>query len=146
MATLKSGLILAENEHLVVELEAELWATSSNPIALLIGNIVKFLNLLIGFKRKGYVVITDQRVVEIIQFKALWVLNTGKSVKYVLPSSVKEVGYTKEGTCFGCFCQAYNLYYDAFTQRTSVLLSDVDEAGAQKVVDAFYKAISASQK
>lgn len=146
MATLKSGLILAENEHLVVELEAELWATSSNPIALLIGNIVKFLNLLIGFKRKGYVVITDLRVVEIIQFKALWVLNTGKSVKYVLPSSVKEVGYTKEGTCCGCFCQAYNLYYDAFTQRTSVLLSDVDEAGAQKVVDAFYKAISASQK
>lgn len=146
MATLKSGLILGENEHLVVELEAELWATSSNPIALLIGNIVKFLNLLIGFKRKGYVVITDLRVVEIIQFKALWVLNTGKSVKYVLPSSVKEVGYTKEGTCCGCFCQAYNLYYDAFTQRTSVLLSDVDEAGAQKVVDAFYKAISASQK
>lgn len=146
MATLKSGLILAENEHLVVELEAELWATSSNPIALLIGNIIKFLNLLIGFKRKGHVVITDQRVVEIIQFKALWVLNTGKSVKYVLPSSVKEVGYTKEGTCCGCFCQAYNLYYDAFTQRTSVLLSDVDEAGAQKVVDAFYKAISASQK
>ncbi|MBO8455198.1 MAG: hypothetical protein IAC08_02190 [Bacteroidetes bacterium] len=146
MATLKSGLILGENEHLVVELEAELWATSSNPISLLIGNIVKFLNLLIGFKRKGYVVITDLRVVEIIQFKALWVLNTGKSVKYVLPSSVKEVGYTKEGTCCGCFCQAYNLYYDAFTQRTSVLLSDVDEAGAQKVVDAFYKAISSSQK
>ena len=146
MATLKSGLILGEKEHLVVELEAELWATSSNPISLLIGNIVKFLNLLIGFKRKGYVVITDLRVVEIIQFKALWVLNTGKSVKYVLPSSVKEVGYTKEGTCCGCFCQAYNLYYDAFTQRTSVLLSDVDEAGAQKVVDAFYKAISSSQK
>lgn len=146
MATLKSGLLLAENEHLVVELEAELWATSSNPLSLLIGKIVKFLNLLIGFKRKGYVVITDLRVVEIIQFKALWVLNTGKSVKYVLPSSVKEVGYTKEGTCFGCFCQAYNLYYDAFTQRTSVLLSDVDEAGAQKVVDAFYKAISSAQK
>lgn len=146
MATLKSGLLLGENEHLVVELEAELWATSSNPISLLIGKIVKFLNLLIGFKRKGYVVITDLRVVEITQFKALWVLNTGKSVKYVLPSSVKEVGYTKEGTCFGCFCQAYNLYYDAFTQRTSVLLSDVDEAGAQKVVDAFYKAISSAQK
>ena len=82
---------------------------------------------------------------EIIQFKSLWVLNSGKNVKYVLPSSVKEVGYTKEGTCFGCFCQSYNLYYDAFTQRTSVLLSDVDEAGAQKVVDAFYKAISAVQ-
>ena len=145
MANLKSGLILGENEKLVVELEAELWATSSNPIARLIGSIVKLINLILGFKRKGFVVITDKRVVEIIQFQALWVLNTGKNVKYVLPSSVKEVGYTKEGTCFGCFCQSYNLYYDAFTQRTSVLLSDVDEAGAQKVVDAFYKAISAAQ-
>ena len=136
---------MGEDEHLVVELEAELWATSSNPIAKLIGGIVKFINLIFGNKRQGYVVITDKRVVEIIQFKALWVLNAGKNVKYVLPSSVKEVGYTKEGTCFGCFCQSYNLYYDAFTQRTSVLLSDVDEAGAQKVVDAFYKAISAAQ-
>lgn len=145
MANLKSGLILGEDEHLVIELEAELWATSSNPIARLIGAVVKFINLILGNKRQGYVVITDKRVVEIIQYKALWVLNAGKNVKYVLPSSVKEVGYTKEGTCFGCFCQSYNLYYDAFTQRTSVLLSDVDEAGAQKVVDAFYKAISAAQ-
>lgn len=145
MANLKSGLILGEDEHLVIELEAELWATSSNPIARLIGGIIKFINLIFGNKRQGYVVITDKRVVEIIQYKALWVLNAGKNVKYVLPSSVKEVGYTKEGTCFGCFCQSYNLYYDAFTQRTSVLLSDVDEAGAQKVVDAFYKAISAAQ-
>ncbi|MBO8486134.1 MAG: hypothetical protein IAB78_06890 [Bacteroidetes bacterium] len=145
MANLKSGLILGEDEHLVVELEAELWAASSNPIAQLIGAVVKFLNLLLGNKRQGYVVITDKRVVEIIQFKALWVLNTGKNVKYLLPSSVKEVGYIKEGTCCGCFCQSYNLYYDAFTQRTSVLLKDVDEAGAQKVVDAFYKAISAAQ-
>ena len=43
MANLKSGLILGEDEKLVVELEAELWATSSNPIALLIGKIIKFI-------------------------------------------------------------------------------------------------------
>ncbi|MDR1543169.1 MAG: hypothetical protein LBS50_01910 [Prevotellaceae bacterium] len=145
MANLKSGLILGEGENLVMELEAELWASSSNPMAKLIGSVVKFLNLLLGNKRQGFVVITNKRVVEVIQFKALWILNAGKNVKYLLPSSVKEVGYTKEGTCFGCFCQSYNLYYDAFTQRTSVLLSDVDEAGAQKVVDAFYKAISSAQ-
>lgn len=145
MSKLKSGVILNEDEHLVMELEAELWASSANPLAKLWGSVVKFLNLLLGNKRKGFVVITDKRVVEVIQFKALWVLNTGKNVKYLLPSSVKEVGYTKEGTCFGCFCQSYQLYYDAFTQRTSILLSDVDEAGAQKVVDSFYKAIHAAQ-
>ena len=47
------------------------------------------------------IVITDKRVVEIIQAKACWVFNQGKNVKYVLPSSVKEVGYTQEGACCG---------------------------------------------
>lgn len=145
MAELKSGLILGQDEHLVMELEAELWASSQNPLARLWGQCVKFINLLFGNKRKGFIVITDKRVVEVIEFKACWVLNAGKDVKYVLPSSVKEVGYTKEGTCFGCFCQSYNLYYDAFTQRTSVLLPVSEEAEAQKVVDAFYKAISSAQ-
>lgn len=145
MANLKSGLILGADENLVMELEAELWATSQNPLVKLYAQIIKFINLILGNKRKGYLVITDKRVVEVIQFKALWVLNVGKGVKYVLPSSVKEVGYTKEGTCLGCFCQAYNLYYDAFTQRTSVLLPVSSEAEAQKVVDSFYKAICAAQ-
>lgn len=145
MEKLKSGLILQEGEKLVMELEAELWATNSNPLAKLIGLVIKFLNRLIGNTRHGYVVITDRRVIEVIQFKALYVLNAGRNVKFLLPSSIKEVGYTKEGVCCGCFCQAYTLYYDAFTQRTSVLLSDVDEAGAQKVVDLFYKAIAAAQ-
>ena len=142
---LKSGLILNEGEKLVIELEAELWATSQNPIAKLIGQIRKLLALITGSKREGYIVITDKRVVEIIQAKACWVFNQGKNVKYVLPSSVKEVGYTREGACCGCFCQAYNLYYDAFTQRTSVLLPVTEETEAQKIVDAFYKAISAAQ-
>lgn len=145
MEKLKSGVVLTEGETLVAELEAELWATSANPFAKLVGQVVKFINLILGNKRKGYVVITNKRVIEVIQFKALWVMNTGKNVRYVLPSSVKEVGYAKEGTFCGCFCQAYSLYYDAFTQRTSVLLSTSDEAEAQKIVDAFYKAISAAQ-
>lgn len=145
MEKLKSGVILTEGETLVAELEAELWATSANPIAKLVGQVVKFINLILGNKRKGYVVITNKRVIEVIQFTALWVLNAGKNVKYVLPSSVKEVGYTKEGTFLGCFCQAYSLYYDSFTQRTSVLLSVSEESEAQKVVDAFYRAISAAQ-
>lgn len=128
-----------------MELEAELWAASSNVFARLWGTVIKFVNLLLGNRRKGFLVITNKRVVEVIQFRACWVFNVGKNVRYVLPSSVKEVGYTKEGTCFGCFCQSYNLYYDAFTQRTSVLLTVDSDAEAQKVVDAFYRAISNAQ-
>ena len=145
MANLKSGLVLGEKEELVMELEAELWATSQNPIAKLIGKLRKLLALILGFRMNGYVVITDKRVVEILQRKACWVFNLGQNVKYVLPSSVKEVGYTKEGTCLGIFCQAYNLYYESFTQTTTVQLPIDDEKEAQKVVDAFYKAINAAQ-
>lgn len=146
MTKLQSGLILNEGENLVMELETELWATSSNPIAKIIGTVIRIINLILGNKRKGFIVITNKRVVEVVQFKALWVFNVGRNVKFVLPSSVKEVGYFKEGTLCGCFCQSYNLYYDAFTQRTSVLLGDVDsDAEAQKVVEAFYNAISAAQ-
>ena len=124
---LKSGIILNENENLVMELEAELWATSSNPIARLFGFLLKLLYFLFGIRRKGYVVITDQRVVEVTATKACWVFNVGKRTTYLLPASIKEVGYLKEGTFLGCFCQAYTLYYEGWTQRTSVLLKGVNE-------------------
>lgn len=144
MANMKSGVILNEGENLVMELEAELWATSSNPIAKLWGSIMKLIGMILGVRKEGYVVITDKRVVEVTRGKFFWVFDSGKVIRYLLPSSIKEVGYTKEPTFF-CFCQAYHLFYDAFTQRTSVLLSDVNEAGAQRVVDAFYNALNSGK-
>lgn len=56
---LKSGIVLAENENLVMELEAELWATSQNPFAQIWGQIKKLIGLFFGIKREGFVVITD---------------------------------------------------------------------------------------
>jgi hypothetical protein len=141
MAQLKSGIMLAEGETLVMELEAELWATSSNPIARIFGGITKFLFMIIGIKAKGFLVITDKRVVEVNTRIACWCITVGRHVKYVLPSSVKEIGYIRAATCL-CFCMSYHLYYDSFTQRTSILLKGADEAEALKTVNAFYAAIS----
>jgi hypothetical protein len=141
MAETKSGIILGEGEKLIVELEAELWATSANPVAQAIGEMRRVIFGLLGFKKKGFMIITDRRVVEMYNQINCYVFNTGKRVKYVLPSSVKEIGYTKKTTC-GFFCPAYYLYYEGFTQSTSILLKEYDEAGAQKIVDAFYNAIS----
>ncbi len=143
---LKSGIVLGENENVVMELEAELWATSQNPIAQIIGQIKKLLGLFLGIKREGFVVITDKRVVEVFQTKACWVLNTGKVVTYLMPNSIKECGYTKEGTVCGCFCQGYTFYYEAWTQQRAILLKDADEKEAQGVVDSFYKALLAAGK
>ncbi len=142
MKNLKSGLVLAEDENLIIELEAELWSTSSNFFAKLLGALKKVWNLIFGCKKIGYIIITDKRVVEISQEKACWVFNTSRNVKCVLPSSVKEVGYLKTGTFAGCCCQAYTLYYDSLTQRTSILLSKINsDHEAQVIVDAFYRAL-----
>ncbi len=43
MAQLKSGLELKDGETLVMELEAELWATSANPFAQALGAVRRFL-------------------------------------------------------------------------------------------------------
>ena len=144
MATLASGIVLAEDEKLVMEIEAELWATSSNPIARLMGAILKIIAMIFGFRVKGFLIITDKRVVEVKTNVACWCITVGRQVKYVLPSSVKEIGYTRKATC--CFfCPAYHLYYEGFTQHTEVLLKGSDEPGALKAANAFYAAISHAQ-
>jgi hypothetical protein len=141
MAELKSGIMLAENENLVMEIEAELWATSSNPIARFIGAIQRVIAMIFGFRKKGFLIITDRRVVEVTTQINCWCITTGRQVKYVLPSSVKEIGYDRTATC-GCCCPMYHLYYESFTQRTAVQLKGVDESGALKAANAFYAAIT----
>ncbi len=141
MASLASGITLAEDEKLVMEIEAELWATSSNPIARLLGELNRIIAMILGFRKKGFLVITDKRVIEVLTQINCYIFTTGRQVKYVLPSSVKEIGYTKVATC-GIFCPAYHLYYEGFTQRTDVLLKGADEAGALQAANAFYSAIA----
>lgn len=144
MSDLKSGVILSEDESLVMEIEAEFWATSSNPIVMFFARIRKFIAKILGYRVNGFLVITNKRVVEVNNTFECYCFNTGTTVKYLLPSSVKEIGYIRKTTC-GCFCPAYYLYYQGFTQTTQILLSGADEETAQKTVDAFYKAIAAAQ-
>lgn len=127
-----------------MEIEAELWATSSNPIARALGSIRKFLYMIIGYRKKGFLVITNKRVVEVANVINCYCFNTSREVKYLLPSSIKEIGYSKNATC-GCFCPSYHLYYESFTQTTEVMLKGANEAEAQKTVDAFYRAIASAQ-
>jgi len=144
MATLASGVMLAEDEKLVMEIEAELWATSSNPIARFFGSIQRIVSVIFGFKKKAFLVITDKRVIEVRTYINCWCITTGREVKYVLPSSVKEIGYTRNATC-GCCCPVYYLYYEGFTQRSAYQLKGADESGALKAANAFYAAISRAQ-
>ncbi len=144
MSELKSGLILEDGESVVMEIEAELWATSSNPIMRALGAVRKFIAKICGHRERGFLVITNRRVVEVKNIIDCYCFNVASTVKYLLPSSVKEVGYRKIATC-GCFCPAYYLYYESFTQTTEVMLNGSDAKEAQKTVDAFYRAIASAQ-
>lgn len=46
------------------------------------------------------------------------------------------------GTFLGCFCQAYELFYEGHTQRTKVMLKDIySDSDAMNLVMKFYQAI-----
>ena len=64
----KPQIALEEGEVIVAQLEAELWATSQNPLARLIGQIVRIINLILGNRRDGFITITNKRVFETIHF------------------------------------------------------------------------------
>lgn len=145
MANYKSGLKLQEGEEIIMELEAELWAQSSNPVARFIGAIYRIIALILGCKKKGFVVVTNKRIVEMTHDVACYCFVTNKNMKYVLPSSIKEVGYKKEAT-FLCCCPAYTFYYEAFTQATEILLKGEDEAGALRITNTFYNFINEANK
>jgi hypothetical protein len=141
---LKSGLILSEDETLVMELEAELWAASSNPVAQMFGGLSRLIALVSGTRKSGYIVVTNKRVIQVEKTITCYCCGGGKHVKYLLPSSIKEVGFIKQAT-FGCFCPAYYLYFDSFTGRTQILLKGANESAAQKTVDVLYRTIAQSQ-
>jgi hypothetical protein len=140
---LQSGINLEPGENLVVEIEAELWAQSTNPIAQLFGAIQRFFAAICGFKKKAFLVITDKRVIEVATIIQWYCITTGREVTYVLPSAVAEVGYNKKTTC-GVFCPVYHLYYKQIAGLVSSTyqLKGATEETAKKTIDAFYAAIA----
>jgi hypothetical protein len=133
--------MLPEDERLVLEIEAELWAASSNPIAQFIGIVRRFFMAVFGFRKKGFLVVTNQRLMEVYDQINCYCLNTSREIKNIPLNSVKEIGYRKKTTC-GFFCPAYYLYYEGITQATEIQLRDCEEMEAQKTVNAFYRAVN----
>jgi hypothetical protein len=161
MATLKSGIKLANDENLVMEIEAELWASSSNPFAKMMGLLRQFFALILGTKIKCFWVITNKRVVVVTELVNWYCFPVRREIRNILPQSITAVGYTREATCW-CFCPAYTLYYNTVLTegitipgsvlsfipipipsfRNSIRLKDVDdEAVVLQAVNAFTAAI-----
>jgi hypothetical protein len=140
MSELPSGFSLAEGETLIMKIDAALMVAIYNPLLRLIVAILKFIAMILGFRTKGFLIITDRRVVEVWEHIGCWCINLGRQVSYVKPNSIKEVGFEKRTTC-GCFCPVYCLYYKALTRHTAVKMKGADESTVLKTVEAFYTAI-----
>ena len=143
MAQSKSGFTLAEGEQVVMELEAELYAVSANPIAQTLGEIKKIIDLILGNKKKSYILITNKRVVEIYDRIACYVFKVERRICNILPSSILDVGYYRRAA-FGFLCPAFYFFYNRHSNLGRViLLKNADEAEAAKITNAFYTSVMA---
>jgi hypothetical protein len=141
MADLPSGFALAEDETLVIKVDAEWMLPIHNPLLCLIWAIIKFIAMILGFRRKGFLIVTNKRVVEVWEYIVCWCINTKRHISYVKPNSVKEIGFEKRSILWCCWT-AYCLYYGALTGHSVLIkMKGADESTALKTAEAFYAAI-----
>ncbi len=136
-----SKVTLLPGEQVVFELEADFWNIGNNPIQKALGKCIKFINKILGHRIKGYLTVTNKRVVETTEEIVCYCIPTNRSMKVVLPHSVKEVGYKMERIC-GYFCPTYFFYYEGTTQSTLIQVEGGDDAKLTGYVQKFYEAIN----
>jgi hypothetical protein len=146
MTSLKSGVDLLENETLVLEMDAELYVTSSWLILRFIHGIIRFFAQILGFRKRGFLVVTNNRFVEVYNQIIFWVINIRKYVKSVPFEHIeKEIDYVKKGT-FAFLFRAWQLYYNKRTQRrVYVILRGLDEREAHSAANVVYKTLNSRE-
>jgi len=85
-----------EGEEVLKEVEGNAYNQDTNPLARLIGNIVRIISIILGFRMKTHIVITNKRVIRIDFKKVLWFINKGAKVMSMTPRSIGSVGYSNE--------------------------------------------------
>jgi hypothetical protein len=142
MTPLKSGIDLLENEALVLEIDAELYVTSPCVILRFLHGIIRFFAQILGFRKRGFLVVTNKRFVEVYDQIIFWIFNIRKYVKSVPLCKIdKEVDYVKKGT-FAFLFRAYQLYYTRSWRRVYVILRGLDEREVYSVASSVYKTIN----
>jgi hypothetical protein len=144
MTSLQSGVTLLENETLVLEMDAELYITSSCAILRFFHGIIRFFAQILGFKKRGFLVITNKRFVEVYNQIIFWVINIRKYVKSIPLERIEgEVDYVRKGT-FAFLFRAYQLYYDKREKRrVYAILRGLDEQDAHAAANAVYRTLNA---
>jgi hypothetical protein len=141
MASLQSGLVLQDGESLRLEIKANLVVTSPFLPLRFVLEVIRHATLILGFRKEGYLVITNKRVSEIYRQRFLWFFYARKTVNNIRLYNIKEVDYTRKGT-FAFFFRRFHLYYDRQFTRVYGILTGIGEEATQKAVNTFFTAIS----
>ncbi len=132
---------LLPGEQIAFQLEADFWNIGNNPIQKAFGKIQRAINKILGYRVKGFLTVTNMRVIETKEEIICYCIPANRSMKVVLPQSVKEVGYVMERIC-GMFCPTYYFYYEGFTQSTLIQIAGGTDEQLTGYVQKFYEAIN----
>jgi hypothetical protein len=140
MSSLKSGIVLPENESLLLEVEADLYGTSPFLLFGIALEILRCVAQVFGIKKRGYLVITNKRVVEVYQQFFLWGVQGRKKIRFFRLDRLSAIGYNRKGT-FACFCRAWHLFYYRSWLRIYAVLKGRDEGEAQRAAAILFNAV-----
>jgi hypothetical protein len=132
----ENRISLLPDEQLVFQIEADFWNVGNNPLQKALGKFVKTINKILGTSIRGQLIVTNKRVIEVREDISCYCISAGKSMKVVMPHSIKEVGYKMTRVC-GLFCPVYTLYYEGHTQSTEIQVADGSEADMVRYIEAF---------
>lgn len=85
---------LTEGEELRQEIEGDAYNLDSNPIARLIGTITRVVSIILGFRKKAHIIVTNKRIIRIDFEKIFWFINKGVTATSMTPRSINNVGYS----------------------------------------------------
>ena len=111
MTTLKSGFPLQDGERFVLEIESRLYMTSSFFIFRLLWDFIRPLLQILGFCRRGFLIVTDRRFIEVYSQKIFWIIKIRRNVKSIpLRNICGTVEIVRKGR-FLFFARAYHIFY-----------------------------------
>ena len=101
-----SNVILMDGEKVVVALQTEMYALSTNIIENIIAKVYGFIAMLFGIKRMGQLTITDRRIILEQHQKIFWCFDTKAAFSTIMPNAIASVDYAFVGQIL-CFCRKY---------------------------------------
>jgi len=145
MATLNSSFPLLEDEKLVVEAGSKLYMTSSCFLLRMIWGILRPILQILGFGRKGYLIVTDKRLVVLYTQTIFWFIKFRRCAESTPLNKIeKTINYVKKGR-FLFFFRAYQLYFDRCKRRVYFILKGMEENEVQKLSNRLFQQVASAK-